>query len=767
MKVRRFALWIVLAVLALVAGAAWFFSAPGADGVERAIEEPAPSSTGPTEPAPAMGSTSATPPPTFVGSASCEGCHKAEAALYKGSHHQLALRMAEPGQLAGNFADQVHNSKWGGKTEFHQGANGFGVIAPSSTGEERSFSVIYVAGVAPLEQYIVDGGGGHLQSLGVAWQTVSEHPNQAAQRWFHVYGASEVAPSSPLYFTEPAQNWNHVCADCHSTNVERRYDPAKNEFSSTWSELSVGCEACHGPGSNHVAAGGHGGLTTQLVPSTPWVVTASGSPAPHPVDDRQLEGCAPCHSRRETLREGHRAGDAYLDFFEPELLRAARYQSDGQLLAEVYEWGSFQQSKMHAAGVRCSDCHDAHSGKLKAQGDALCTNCHAPDRFASSSHTHHQPGPAAPSCVSCHMPSHTFMDVDVRHDHSLRIPRPDLSVALNTSNACNDCHEDKSVAWAADAATRWFAGLSDRKHFGAALALEHAGRRGAAEALRALAAEVASPAIARATALELLGQHPGEATVETLRKHAFSPEPLVAYGAALGAARQAPPARYELLIPMLSHPRRAVRIAVGKGLADVPLAELSPEALAALRAAFLEIEESFAVAAPLPATRVEQAAFELRRGQLDAAKKSLRAALALDSGNAAAWVNLAELARQSDDEAANEKALARALDCDPDSAEAHFALGLSRIRQGEQRKAVAELAAAVRLAPTNAQFALALAACHDALGQVGTALTVVERALKLREEDSDLWGARSVYQDKLGDHQGAGQSQVERARLLR
>ncbi len=104
------------------------------------------------------------------------------------------------------------------------------------------------------------------------------------------------------------------------------------------------------------------------------------------------------------------------------------YHADGQQRDEVYNWGSFLQSKMYASGVTCSDCHDPHSGKLRAEGNALCAACHLPSKYDAAAHHHHKPGSAGAACVACHMPTTTYMVVDPRHDHSLRVPRPDLSV---------------------------------------------------------------------------------------------------------------------------------------------------------------------------------------------------------------------------------------------------------------------------------------------------------------------------------------------------
>ena len=157
----------------------------------------------------------------------------------------------------------------------------------------------------------------------------------------------------------------------------------------------------------------------------------------------------------------------FLDAYLPALLEPGLYHSDGQIDGEVYEYGSFLQSRMHAASVTCSDCHDPHSLKLRAEGNALCAQCHLPERFDLSAHHNHEPGSAGAQCVNCHMPTKTYMVVDARRDHSIRVPRPDLSISLGTPNACTPCHADRPAQWAAEAVAGWYpGGRQTTPHYG-------------------------------------------------------------------------------------------------------------------------------------------------------------------------------------------------------------------------------------------------------------------------------------------------------------
>lgn len=213
----------------------------------------------------------------------------------------------------------------------------------------------------------------------------------------------------------------------------------------------------------------------------------------------ELDTCAACHSRRKVITKNPVPGEPYLDGYLPALLEPGLHHADGQIDGEVYEYGSFLQSRMSAAGVTCSNCHDPHSAKLRAEGNALCGQCHMPAKFDSAEHHHHQPGNAGAQCVNCHMPTKTYMVVDIRRDHSFRVPRPDLSVALGTPNACTQCHAEHSAEWAAQTVAGWFpGGRQTTPHYGTAL---HAGRVGAADAeeqLDRLILDRSQPAIARA-----------------------------------------------------------------------------------------------------------------------------------------------------------------------------------------------------------------------------------------------------------------------------
>jgi len=703
----------------------------------------------------------------FIGSAACAPCHQAQSDAFLGSHHAKALTKPDAEFAKARFDGAHFASKLGGSTTFALQSGAGVVTTPVPGGKSATFPISYVSGVWPLEQYVVATERGKLQSLGVVWD--SRSANEGGSKWFHVYGSPGIAPGDTLFFSAPAQSWNNVCADCHSTWVERRYDVATDSFDTRWAELSVGCEACHGPGADHVRGAKAGKATpfaAVLKPSEPWTPSATGSPTPRTQDGVEVEVCAPCHSRRTPLKEHFLASDPFLDSFEPDLLRPARYYADGQVEGEVYEWGSFLQSRMYRSGVRCSDCHSPHSGKLYARDNALCVRCHAPARFDVETHSHHS-GAEAPRCIDCHMPPMTFMQIDERRDHSIRIPRPDHSVAFGTPNACNVCHKKETAVWARDALAKWYPASQARPHFVTALGHERQGALDAPRLLRDLVEDANVPAIARASALERLGTYASDKTLRSLRAALESAEPLVAFGATLGAAQLPPQQRVRLLAPALEHRLRSVRVAAGKALAGAPIKDLPAGTQKALERAFIEVEESFTVSASRPETHVEWSAFELARGQLARAEASLQTALKLQPCMPEAYLNLADLERQRGDETAAERAIRAAIACNPQNAAAHHALGLWLVRAHRAKAAIASLKKAVELSPSDPRFSYVLAVALASNGERDEAIRILESTLKARPSHVPALQALIGYLREAGQAARASELQLRLETLMR
>jgi predicted CXXCH cytochrome family protein len=347
-------------------------------------------------------------PPTFVGSQACAGCHADATKAWTGSQHARAMQEATEQNVLGDFADRRFEHR-GSSAVFSRRDGKFFVRTDGPDGKAADFEIRYTFGVEPLQQYLIELPGGRLQALTVAWDI-------AGKRWFSLYPNETVPAHDELHWTRRQQNWNFMCADCHSTNLRKNYDAATDTFATAWSEIHVGCESCHGPGSNHVvwAAKPDGdprkGLTVILDEraGVRWAMdakTGNSTRSKLRDADKEIEVCAQCHARRAQIAEGYHAGKPLLDHYVPTLLVEHAYHADGQQRDEVYNWGSFLQSKMYRQGVTCSDCHDPHSGHLKAAGNALCAQCHSPEKYAAKTHHFHAAGSEGAHCVNCHMPT--------------------------------------------------------------------------------------------------------------------------------------------------------------------------------------------------------------------------------------------------------------------------------------------------------------------------------------------------------------------------
>jgi Flp pilus assembly protein TadD len=696
-------------------------------------------------PPPGQGVALGPAPLDYVGAGSCEGCHASETKRWKGSQHALAMQSANPATVQGNF-DGGRYEHQGVVTRFYRRDGQYFVHTDGPDGRLAEFHVAYVFGVFPLEQYLLELPGGRLQALSVAWD--SRPKAEGGQRFFHLYPKERIDYRDVLHWTKPSQNWNTQCAECHSTNLKKGYDLARDRFDTTFAEINVACEACHGPGSRHVewaqAARARGrepvgdpGLVVRFDErrSRTWTMDeARGIARPSGVPEfrTEVESCGRCHARRGLLTEDYRPGRLLAQTHRPALLEAGLYYADGQMRDEVYNWGSFLQSRMYAKGVTCSDCHDAHDARVRVGRDAVCASCHKPETFATRRHHFHREGGPGASCVACHMRTETYMVVDERHDHSFRVPRPDLTVALgrdNSPNACNDCHRNRSPEWAAHAVRRLYpGGRQEKPHFASALL---AGRRfgpGAEQALVALVRDAAQPGIVRGTAASLLPPYLGTDSLPALEAAAVDKDPLVRLGVASALDGLPPRERVRIGVRLLWDPVRAVRVEAVTAFADVPDAELQSEERAAFDRALDEFRLAQRASAERPEAHVNLGIVNARRGRLDEARQDYEVALRLAPWFVPAYANLADLLRQQGRDEEGATLLRRALTVDPESAAIHHALGLLLVRQKRLAEALPELKRAAGLDRGAPDFAYAYAIALYSTGQTDAALAVLRQA---------------------------------------
>jgi len=666
-------------------------------------------------PPPAAGVASSSPA-EYVGSAACRDCHADEYQRWASSQHAMAMQVADEQTVLGDFSG-VRFRKDGITSEFFRRDGRFMVRTDGPDGRLADFEVRHTFGVYPLQQYLVELDGGRIQALSIAWD--ARPKDQGGQRWFHLYPNERIPHGDELHWTQRQQNWNFMCSDCHSTGVRKNFDAATGNFATAWAEIVVGCEACHGPGSNHVAlardategdaATARGGLTVTFDErkGVAWVIdpaTGNARRSAPRTTSTELDVCAQCHARRGQFSNDYRAGEPFTDHYLPALLSQGLYYADGQQRDEVFNWGSFLSSRMHEKGVTCGDCHDPHGGKLHAPGNAVCAQCHSAARYDAPSHHFHEPGTAGAACASCHMQTATYMVVDPRHDHSFRIPRPDRTVSLGTPNACNQCHADRTAEWAvAEIRRRYPDPKPGFQGFAEAFASADRGDPSATMALVQVAANLEESAIARASAIERLARLPGENAVFAAEAGLKDPSPLVRRSS-IAVFEQLPPLQRKAVMPLLDDPSRIVRMQAARTLAPLADDAFEPVALEAFRKAAAEYVAAERFNADRPEHRTNLGGFLAERGETVAAEAEYQAALKLDPRFVPAWANLADLRRLQGREAEAEAALREGLTRVPDAAALHHSLGLSLVRQQRKDEALRELKRATELEPGNARY---------------------------------------------------------------
>lgn len=707
----------------------------------------------------------------YIGSKTCATCHQQEFTDWQGSHHDQAMMHANKETVLGDF----NNSRFeynGITTTFFEKDDEFWVNTDDENGELRDFKIGYTFGVNPLQQYLIGFDDGRYQALGIAWDSRSKE--EGGQRWFHLYPQEQVDHKDVLHWTRYANNWNSRCAECHSTNLKKNYQQSTDSYQTTWSEVNVACESCHGPGVDHLdwtKTADPKNLSKGLIRDVgsagewqrlPGMATATVASDHGALNDRQINNCASCHSRRASIHDpsnGPSFTEELLDTHMLAFLESPLYHSDGQILDEVYVYGSFIQSKMHQRGVVCSNCHNPHSLELKAEGNQLCAQCHNPTQFDTPKHHHHQAAAGA-QCVDCHMPETTYMVVDPRRDHSLRIPRPDLSKKLGVPNACNQCHEDKSVDWSLEKFDQWYPGRSDQPHYGV---LFYAGQQGAAQALPQLAAlanDAAQTVMVRASALQMLGQYQHQYGINTAITLLESPDSLIRLAALRVLNSMTLQQRMTTLWPMLEDPVLAVRIEAARLLAGVGLrgsmrAALSPDRQQQLDRAIKEYIESVKSNADAPSGQLQLGVLYQALGRADEAKAAYEHALVLEPDFIPAMLNLADWYRAQGQDQRALPQLQKALRVLPDNIDANYAIGLLYIRLKNLGLATESLQKAASLAPDISHYSYVYAVALFESGKREWAITSLKQTLNRHPGNPDILSALASYLNAMGRSEDA------------
>lgn len=696
-------------------------------------------------------------PLQYVGSDKCQSCHAGTFEKFAGSDHAHAMDSALPRSVKGDFNDS--RFVWLGDTSrFYRKGSQYYVQTLDSTGKQAEFLVSYTFGWQPLQQYLVQFTDGRIQTLPFCWDTRPKE--QGGQRWYHIYGKEKIRPGDELFWTGINQNWNNMCGDCHTTNYKKQFDIGSNTFRSSWGEGRVSCESCHGPASGHISwttnkspGDSLKGFGFDLAgPKLSWTMNpAKGIAYPDKHFDNTvlIETCARCHARATRVTDQYTHGQSFLQSHIPATIGTENYHIDGQIREEDYEYGSFLQSKMYANGVTCVNCHDAHSMQLKAPGNATCNTCHSPAKFNVEAHTHHPENSVGASCANCHMPVTTYMGVDDRRDHSIRIPRPDLSATMGTPNACNKCHADKSVAWTNKAFREWYGDkIPATKSFGEQLYAISRNAPGSEENWYALQSSASYPEIIKSTALE---QYPGylsPRSVELRQKSLQSSDPNTRLNALKSMAAFPPDQLLARIKPLLNDPVLTVRTE-----AMSMLAPLADQLDAASRQRFSQVAEEYLVIqrnmSDRPEGYLNQGIIFAQTGRIPEATQIYSLGMQRFPRFIGYYANLADLYRATGDEGKANEFISKGLQLEPRNGTLWYAKAMYLIRQKDLAGGIAALQKAIQIDPRDANANYAYAVALHSKGETQKAIQVLESYVqKNGNQPQVLEGLIALNQDQ-------------------
>ncbi len=654
----------------------------------------------------------------YVGDQNCKSCHEEAYTDWIGSHHDKAMQVVNDSTVLGNF-DNASVSLDGVDYLFYRKGDEFHVKVKEIDGSENDYMISDVFGIEPLQQYMVDFPNGRKQVLRVSWDTEKNV-------WFHQYAGDQIEVNDWLHWTRGGQNWNTMCAECHSTHLEKNYFVEKDSFSTTYTSINVSCESCHGPGEKHVIwANG---------PQT----SKDDSQVLGNTQKEQMNMCAPCHARRVKLTANLVPNLDFSDQYLVQNISSEYYHLDGQILEEDYVYGSFLQSKMHGLGIKCGDCHNPHSLELKFEGNKLCLQCHVPAQYDSKEHHFHEVATEAGLCVNCHMTGRYYMGNDFRRDHSFRIPRPDQSLAYGTPNACNECHDDQSEKWAADWVVKWY-GNERAPHFSDLLLLSHQEEISPSDQAKLVnfINDLNYPAIARTTVMNNLrfgGRDEVQAVLESLEDSTA----IVRYQALSQFRGIGIQDRQSIAREHLQDESRLVRIGAAQLLTDFDGSGWSESERLALGNAKQELEDMLYGNSDFSTGRLQLADYFMQSGDLTSAIQHYEVALKKDSLLFPIYSNLATAYSLNSKPDRALETLNTWIDFDPDEGRAYYLRGLLNFELGNPEIAVQDLLMAVELNPNDSRALYNLATYYYQTQMHAEAERYIRQALALDPANRDF-----------------------------
>ena len=660
--------------------------------------------------------------PISISNQECISCHEQSQHDWQQSDHSKSMAIADKTTVLADFNNKqvVH---YGQKADFFIKKNRY-MVTITYNNKTDTYPIKYTFGYYPLQQYLVETEQGKLQVLPFAWD--ARKKIQGGQRWYHNYSHEEISPADRLHWRQPLQNWNGMCADCHSDGLVRNYEMKENSFNSQFDNINVGCLSCHGDMSSHSRKVKKRNVSYDITsvnhPTGKWLRNLGDRTAHWQGEKRNnifMDGCFACHSLRAPLTDGIKPNTPFLDQFTPQFLSSPNYHADGQIKEEVYVYGSFLQSKMFTAGVNCLDCHDKHTMKLKIQGNGLCLQCHGEQVYNVKSHHQHDIDSSGAQCVNCHMSENRYMGVDDRRDHSFKIPRADISQAFNTPNACIKCHDDKSNQWVSDKLEIWHGkpqAVLSSKYL---LITLNSGRPITLEQHISIIDDEKLDIISRATAIQLLSFTTSILSADFLAPYLTHSEALLRLSAASIATLLPAKDKMKHLVPLLQDQYKSVRVASVRSLitsdisvADQPLFDK----------AFKELIYANKINSWRGEGIANQGVLAIEMNQLIEAEKAFKNVIKIEPYFEMGYINLADIYRAQQKPFQVAYVLSQGIKNNPKSAALHYSYGLHFVRQKKLEKGLLFFEKSMMLQPENYQYAYTFVLAMDGTGQSTQAL---------------------------------------------
>jgi tetratricopeptide (TPR) repeat protein len=699
----------------------------------------------------------------FIGDQSCKECHAAEYKDWKSSDHYMAMLPPNDSTVKGDF-NNVTFSADGITSRFFKKGKDFYINTEGNDGKNQDFKVIYIFGHYPLQQYLIVFPGGKMQVPRLSWDVNKK-------KWFNQYAGQKIPSHDWLHWTGNAQNWNTMCATCHSTNLRKNYDIKSDTYKTSYSSINVSCESCHGAGKQHVDFINGDYKSGDKVTGSYLRLHKNSSKT------EELNTCAPCHARISEIYSKHIASKEIMDNYIPQIPDTEFYHADGQVDDEDYIYTSFLQSKMYHKGVTCNNCHNPHSGKLKRSGNLTCTSCHTPTKYDAPTHTFHEKGTDGAQCKNCHMPGKMYMGNDYRHDHSFRVPRPDLSVKYGTPNACSNCHKDKSEKLLSAAVSKWY-GPTRKYHFADDLIPGSKLDSQSEKHLTDLIDNKFVPKIIKATAIFYLGSIQTQTSLNTILARLGSSDAQNRYRALRSLASFPTQNWIARAAPLLSDKVRAVRIAAADLFIGIPKEQIPTEYEKPFLSAQKELEQSLRFQTDFSTGNVMLADYYLKLKDYKNAEKfylrglkkdnnmnyallnlsatynsqsknmqavqALELALKNDSKNERVYYNLALLHNEMNNIPETEKAFAKAVELKSQNTRVYYNYGLFLNQNKNFKKAESILLKGIQINPSDSELLYALTFVYI---QTNNRAKATKTALKLKQLDPNNANYQELYRN--------------------